>query len=88
MRIPSSKRLPDLFVVERVAGRIDHPLAVGDGDAAPLVEQLADAGLAALGGGGRTLVADGAGMVQEFVGDPALLVVPGGAHRVRASFGA
>ena len=34
------ERLGDFFVIERVAGRIDQAAAVGDGDAAPGIQQI------------------------------------------------
>ena len=66
-------RLGHFLVVQRVARRVDQAPAIGDGDAAPAIEQLDESRRAAFALGGLALGADGAGMGDEFVGDVALL---------------
>src|SRR5690606_6315412 len=81
------QRLLDLFVVQRVARRIDQPAAIGDGHPAPGIEQLADARRAVLLGGGPALRADGAGVAEELVGDGRFVRRPGRTHCALAALG-
>ncbi len=81
------QRLFHLFVVERVRGAVDEAPAVGDGDAAPMLQQFDQARRARLARGKAALVADGTRVGEEFLGDFAFLVVPFVAHRMFADFG-
>ena len=78
--------LGHFLVVQGVAGRVDEPLAVGDGDAAPAVEQLANSWRAPFRRGVRPLVADRPAVGQELVGDHRFFLAPAGAHRRFAAF--
>ena len=66
------QRLLHLFMVEGVGGAVDHALAVGERDAAPLLEELDDTRFATLRPGCRTLGTDGACVSKELSGEFAL----------------
>jgi hypothetical protein len=70
-------RLGHFLVVERVARRLGEAAAIGDGGAAPALEQVAQARRAPLGRGARALVADRAAMRKEFRGDLGVLARKG-----------
>ena len=73
------QRLRHLFVVERVARRIDHAPPIDDGGAAPLPKQLRELRLAAFARGLLALGADRARMLQEFGCGVGFLRRPAGA---------
>ena len=73
---PLLERLLDLLVVQGVARRIDEAPAIGDGDPAPALDELADAGGASLGRGRGPLRPKDARVRQELLGDLALLLAP------------
>ena len=83
---PFLERLLDLLVIERVGRAVDQPAPVGDGDAAPVPEELDDARGAAFARGEGPLLADRACMGEELLRDLALLVIPSLAHRIPARF--
>src|SRR5439155_16725098 len=74
----------DFLVIERVRRAVDQSAPVGDGDAAPVPEELDDARGAAFPSGKGPFLADRARMREELLGDLALLVVPLFAHRILA----
>ena len=71
------QRLRHFLMVQRVARRVDQPAPVGDGDAAPGAQQLADARRLAGRGRPRPLRPDRAGMGEELFGDLRFVRGPG-----------
>ena len=78
------ERLLHLFVVQGVRRAVDQPLAIGEGDAAPLAQKPDDIGVPAFGGGTCAFVAQRASVAQELLGGLCLARRPGGPHSVLA----
>ena len=72
------------LVVEGVGGAVDEPAPVGDGNAAPVLQEFQHAGCPAFVFGMKALLPDFAGVVQELLGNLALLGIPAIAHGVLA----
>ena len=64
------------FVVQRIGRTIDHPAPISDGDAPPVPQQAEYVRFAPLLLRRRPLTAYGARMLEEFIGNFALLLVP------------
>ena len=75
------ERFLHLLMVQRVRGCVEQPLAVGEGHAAPAIEQLDDPRRPAVGARRLALGADRPAVCEELVGELALLFAPAGAHR-------
>ena len=82
------KRLADLFVVQGIAGGIDHTLAIGNGDPAPALDQLLDFRRSAVGGRCLAFGADGPAVGQKFVSDFHFFRVPSLADGIFAAISA
>ena len=76
------------FVIQRVGRAVDQALPVGEGNAAPGLQQFQHARLAALFGGAYPLHADGARVRQEFIRNSPLDNCPRSPHLILAAFGA
>ena len=68
--------LGDFLVIEGIAGGIDQAAAIGDGGTTPGIKQVDELWAAAFFGGFGALVADGAGVGEEFLGGLAFLGGP------------
>ena len=77
----------DLLMVQAVARRVRQVASVGDGDAAPGVQQAEDGGFPALVARRLPFGPDRARVGQKRVADLRLLGVPDGAHGVLADLG-
>ncbi len=75
------------FLVVAIGGALGQRAAIGDGGAAPALQQLQHARQAAGAQGFGLLGADGARMGEELVGDQRLFLVIGGADGLLALFG-
>ena len=71
---------PDLFMVQRVAGRVDQPATVGDCHSAPRIQKFNEIWRATLTRSSLTLSANRAAMRDELVRGFGLLLGPGGAN--------
>ena len=78
--------IDNFVMVEGIARGVDHAPAIGDGDAAPLLDKLHEVGTAPLFLGRRALFLHILGMGQELVGDLRFLLAIEAAHRLFALF--
>ena len=79
------QRLRHLLVVQRVGRAVDQPAAVGDGGAAPLIEQLRQPRRPALPRRRRTFGRDRRGVARNSSAMPASSAFQRGAHRSLAA---
>jgi len=72
--------LGNFFVIQSVAGRIDQSASIGDGDAAPRVQQLDEVRSAAFAGGSVALRPDGPAVREKLVRGFNFLLAPARAN--------
>ena len=73
-------------MVEGIAGRVDHAPAIGDGDTAPLFDQLGEMDLALLLFRRFAFFLHVLGVAQKFVSNFRLFLVVKAAHRLFTIF--